>query len=332
VLAAADGGLIIADTGHDRIRRIAPDGTITTIAGLGAPWEHPGSQREPSPGDEGRRATAIPLMLPQGLAQLANGEILFTHGSTIGRITRGGRYRTFLQFRPSRFGDKPAEQEMMDFAGRQVLEQLHGLASTREGGVLIAAGNAYYLAPRRTRRTLVAIRGARVSERKVTVDLEASRAARATLTIQSGGRTIARVSRPVGAGQGQLQVKGRFASAPYGVRVILRGEDGARARDVLQLYLGRTLSRRFVESKLTGRFVDETSLRVCRRFNRRRIDCAYASADLCEQVISFTLRRTGVIWWRPYACEDPRDPFRRRLGTGLSGRPLLLSDTPTPGP
>ena len=254
-LAEADGGLIIADTGHDRIRRIAPNGTITTIAGLGAPWEHPGSQREPSPADEGRRATAIPLILPQGLAQLANGEILFSHGSTIGRITRGGRYRTFLQLRPYFYGDKPAEQEMMDFAGRQELERPHGIASTREGGVLVAAGNAYYLAPRRTRRTLVAIRGARVNERKVTVDIEASRAARATLMILDGGRTVARAERAVGAGQGKLEAKGRFASAPYDVRITRRGTDGARARDELQLYLGRTLSKRFVENKLTGRFV-----------------------------------------------------------------------------
>lgn len=214
----------------------------------------------------------------------------------------------------------------MDFAGRQELERPHGIAATREGGVLIAAGNAYYLAPRRTRRTLVAIRGARVSERKVTVDLEASRAAQATLTIHRGGRTIARVSRAVGAGQGQLQASRRFVSAPYDVRVTLRGEDGARARDVLQLYLGRSLNKWFVENTLTGRFVDETSLRVCRRFGSRRIDCAYASDEWCEQVISFTLRRTGVIWWRSYGCEDPRNPFRRRLGTKSSGRPLVLTD------
>ena len=36
VTAARDGGFLIADTSNHRIRRVAPDGTITTVAGSGA--------------------------------------------------------------------------------------------------------------------------------------------------------------------------------------------------------------------------------------------------------------------------------------------------------
>ena len=32
-----DGGLLIADAGHARLRKIAPDGTIATVAGNGTP-------------------------------------------------------------------------------------------------------------------------------------------------------------------------------------------------------------------------------------------------------------------------------------------------------
>src|SRR5206468_571762 len=35
VAAASNGGYLISDTGNDRVRRVAPDGTISTVAGNG---------------------------------------------------------------------------------------------------------------------------------------------------------------------------------------------------------------------------------------------------------------------------------------------------------
>src|ERR1700722_6935546 len=35
VTPTSDGGFLIADQGNNRVRRVAPDGTITTIAGTG---------------------------------------------------------------------------------------------------------------------------------------------------------------------------------------------------------------------------------------------------------------------------------------------------------
>ena len=37
VAAMPDGGFLIADTGNSRVRRVSPDGTITTVAGTGTP-------------------------------------------------------------------------------------------------------------------------------------------------------------------------------------------------------------------------------------------------------------------------------------------------------
>ena len=47
VVVGQSGQLYIADTGNNRIRRVALDGTITTCAGTGQPgWsDRPGAQR-----------------------------------------------------------------------------------------------------------------------------------------------------------------------------------------------------------------------------------------------------------------------------------------------
>lgn len=41
-----DGSLLVADTGNHRIRRVAADGAVTTIAGIGQPWWHDGPPLE----------------------------------------------------------------------------------------------------------------------------------------------------------------------------------------------------------------------------------------------------------------------------------------------
>jgi hypothetical protein len=55
VAATADGGFLIADTFNQRVRRVSPAGTITTVAGT----------TEGLSGD-GRPATAAPLNFPSG--------------------------------------------------------------------------------------------------------------------------------------------------------------------------------------------------------------------------------------------------------------------------
>ena len=71
---APDGSLIVADTGNNRVRRIAPDGAVSTLAGNG----------------EGEKVTlgALPgtLHQPYGVQALADGSVLVTSMNAILRI------------------------------------------------------------------------------------------------------------------------------------------------------------------------------------------------------------------------------------------------------
>ena len=84
VAGTRDGGFLIADTANNRIRRVAPDGTITTVAGTG------------NSGYNGEGlATAADLKMPEGVAALPDGGFLIAdtgnsrvrHVSPLGTIT-----------------------------------------------------------------------------------------------------------------------------------------------------------------------------------------------------------------------------------------------------
>lgn len=66
VSVTAAGGLLVADTLNDRIRLIAPDGTITTVAGTGFAGFS----------GDGGPATSAQLRSPRGVAAMANGGYL----------------------------------------------------------------------------------------------------------------------------------------------------------------------------------------------------------------------------------------------------------------
>jgi len=75
----ARGNLYIADLGNARVRRVAPDGTITTIAGGG---------EFPAGGDnEGSQATAVSFSAPRNLALDGDGN-LYISDFTAHRVYR----------------------------------------------------------------------------------------------------------------------------------------------------------------------------------------------------------------------------------------------------
>src|SRR5262249_2510478 len=76
------GNLYVSDAGNLRIRRISPDGTISTFAGNG---------KLGSTGDGGP-ATSASINAPWGLAFDRFGALIFTSGAT-GVNPRGGKVR-----------------------------------------------------------------------------------------------------------------------------------------------------------------------------------------------------------------------------------------------
>ncbi|MCP9490107.1 MAG: hypothetical protein MSC31_09560 [Solirubrobacteraceae bacterium MAG38_C4-C5] len=70
VAALPDGGFVVADTSNHRIRRVAPDGTISTVAG----------SRFGFAGDGGP-ADAAQLALPRGVAVAADGDLFIADTS-----------------------------------------------------------------------------------------------------------------------------------------------------------------------------------------------------------------------------------------------------------
>ncbi|MFA6111637.1 MAG: hypothetical protein WDA75_22990, partial [Candidatus Latescibacterota bacterium] len=73
VAMTGDGSLYIADTGNYRMRRVGPDGMISTVAGVGTEslshsWRYAGI-----PADDGEPATDVEVVRPSGVVSDGNG-------------------------------------------------------------------------------------------------------------------------------------------------------------------------------------------------------------------------------------------------------------------
>ncbi|HWJ96502.1 MAG TPA: NHL repeat-containing protein, partial [Telluria sp.] len=115
------GTVYLADTYNDRIRRIAPDGTVTTLAGTGKPGLADG------PG------AAAAFDTPTAIAVAKDGTLFVadTGNDAIRRIAADGTVSTFAA---------PAEDER-----RPLLRRPVGLALARDGWLYVAVGSGRIL-------------------------------------------------------------------------------------------------------------------------------------------------------------------------------------------
>lgn len=117
------GYVYVADLGNSRVRRIAPDGTISTYAGNGVAGS----------GGDGGAATDAHLMQPRNLAMDTSGNLYISEfgGHRVRRVTPDGKIATVAGTGISGFnGDGPAATTQLNAPA--------GLAIDRTGALLIA--------------------------------------------------------------------------------------------------------------------------------------------------------------------------------------------------
>ena len=123
--ALPSGGFLIADTDNNRIRRVSPDGTITTVAGTGA---------EGHDGDGGQAINAE-LNKPEGVAALNGSAFLIadTDNDVIRKVDSDGDITTLAGT-----VDGDSSGPGSDHEGDSVLHRPRGLAVLASGDVLVA--------------------------------------------------------------------------------------------------------------------------------------------------------------------------------------------------
>lgn len=302
VLPRADGGFLIADTYNGRVRRVGPDGVISTVAGTDK------SDIFESFGDGGP-ATAAGLALPTHLARLPDGSLLIGEWQRIRHVSVDGTISTIFHVQPVH------ANRLGDFAGRYA-ETIEAMEVTQEGGVAVIVSGfrlrALYLAPRQTRRTLVALRDTRASQRRVKVTVDATARGSLRLRVRRRGKVVADAKRHAAAGRQAIAVDGRFAAAYHEVRVTLRADSGGSFTDRVRLFTSRTLPARLV---VPG---DDR----CRRIDARRIDCERHSEEdeedgrACLYTSAYRLFASGFL-------------FRREYGRFCHRRPMPFDPSPT---
>jgi NHL repeat-containing protein len=116
-----DGGFLIADTGNDRIRRVSPDGTITTVAGDGTRGY----------GGDGGPATQAELSSPHNLAVLPDGGFLIADegNNRVRRVWPDGTITTIVGTGESGFsgdGGPPTDADLNEPKAIAVLPDYRG--------------------------------------------------------------------------------------------------------------------------------------------------------------------------------------------------------------
>jgi sugar lactone lactonase YvrE len=118
--SAPDGAVYVADTYNDRIRRIGPDGRVTTVAGSGVPGLFDGA------------ASSAQFDTPAGIAVAPDGALLVadTGNGVVRRISGEGDVTTLLL---------------------EPLEAGHDVSLFRPVGIAAARDGAFYVTDRRGR-------------------------------------------------------------------------------------------------------------------------------------------------------------------------------------
>jgi hypothetical protein len=192
VAADPAGGFLIADHGAARVRRVAPDGTISTVAGTGLPG---------TSGD-GVPATAA-RVVPESVEAYRGGFLISElQTGRIRRVSADGRIDSLagggerpLPGLPARDSASPFAETLDALPSGAVLADRRLFAPTSEPRLLVGTP-----VPTRSYRRAVAHRGK--------LPIFVSRAAHVVVAMRHGRRVLLRASRTVPAGRSALRLPG----------------------------------------------------------------------------------------------------------------------------
>jgi hypothetical protein len=308
-----DGGFLVAETFGHRIRRVAPDGTISTVAGTG---EVPNLSL-PLPPYTGR-ATEVVLKAPSHVEATADGGFLFSDLEGLHKVSADGLIQTLIPPRPTGSIYPIADggivydtsRGLSEFRSGSFVPVIHcidtyidthffpawgdrlprletrecgfGDAQPIEGGALVATSSTglILVAPPRTTRLGAAI--ARESlpalqHRRLVV--RSTRTARLTVTLARRANVAATVRAPGRPGLNSIRLPSRLPPGLYRATLEAESANGSRVVESRRLLVGRFLPTRVARSmviEVIPEFFAEGAspyLRGCKRFGQRRVDC-----------------------------------------------------------
>jgi serine/threonine-protein kinase len=249
---AADGAVLIADTGNDRVRRLAPDGIITTVAGNGVDGN----------GGDGGPATAAELDTARGIAAAPDGSLLIadSSGDRVRRVAPDGIISTI------------AGTGVGGYSGDGVpavaakLNAPTDVAVTAGGGLLIAdnwnhrvrwvdtallapavgpapqPGDAGPAVAPPNAKLAVALGFGRLSARRgrpVTIRYAATAAADVTIRMRRNGHTVKKLVRHAHDGRNTVRFRMPRRAGRYTLEIKAVGSDGQVATDSARVTLAR---------------------------------------------------------------------------------------------
>ena len=323
-----DGGFLIADSGNNRVRRVWPDGHISTVAGSGSVGFS----------GDGGPATTAKLRWPQAVAVLPDGGFLVadTFNNRVRCVFPDGRIRSIAG--NGRRSGSPDFANGGDPTGAAIT-QPDSVAVLPDTSVLIGSVDSARMLVTGTRGTAplsVAIRPLLSTASQGTYKVRLVLTARARLSVRlyevGSPRPLLVRTTTGGAGESSLVLRrrGGFSAEAYAVDV--RATAGPWTTRTGQfVYLGGFLTQSFVEGLQntdvgmfvarsqtpTARIASPTeSISDCAQFSPTRVDCEW-SLEACDWVEASFLSNSGQIYDRTYSC-----PSRRRP-KGMSGRRWL---------
>ena len=314
VAALPDGGFLIADTENNRVRRVWPDGHISTVAGNG---------RDRLSGDGGpARSAAIGIV--DSIATIRGGGFLISATTLDGspvvrRVWPDGHISTVIG---------KATTDLPGDGGPASAAQLYGppgsyspasVAAFPDGGALIGYGNTVRLVvgSHGTRLLAAAIRAlaSAASRRTYRARVVLTQPAHLTIRVYRSltGRpvTTARAFRPKGESSVTIRLGRRVTSGLYAIDLYAqRGSQATRAEQ--WVYLGGSMTTRSIrhiqnqiaDDQLSNDPNADITVEKCHRFDSLRVDCAITGdTDYVDAVV---LTPQGQLESRTY---NPRRPL-----------------------